>query len=170
MKLKTLKYLIGLILFISACNQAPKNTKKTINADGKELELTVPEFSEDEKAFSDKHFEVGIDAIKTLKNEDYKELETYMVTEFLPPDGFAKMDFMVNIAKYIQDKELPAKEQVKMKIGRNEYKGTDIAYKRYEFPFYIIEGRDTTGRSAILITFADAIEKNKIANLSFRDY
>lgn len=163
-------YFTTMILAFSACNQAPKKTKEMINAAGKELELTVPEFSEEEKAFSDKHFDVGINAITSLKNEDYKTLETLMVKEFLPPNGFAEMEFMVNIGKFIQDKNLPERESVLLEVGRNEYKGTNISYKRYEYPFYLLEGKDTIGRSAILVTFADDIEKNKIANLSFRDY
>jgi hypothetical protein len=33
-----------------------------------------------------------------------------------------------------------------------------------------MENADTTGRAAVVVTFSDRIEENKIANFSFRDY
>ena len=97
-------------------------------------------------------------------------LESYAVKEFLPSKGFESLDFIVTIADFIADKELPSKESVKLEVGLNNYKGKKISFKSYEFPFYIMENADTTGRAAVVVTFSDRIEENKIANFSFRDY
>ena len=97
-------------------------------------------------------------------------LESYAVKEFLPSKGFESLDFIVTIADFIADKELPSKESVKLEVGLINYKGKKISFKSYEFPFYIMENADTTGRAAVVVTFSDRIEENKIANFSFRDY
>jgi hypothetical protein len=65
---------------------------------------------------------------------------------------------------------LPSKEAVKLEVGFNSYKGKKIPFKSYAFPFCVMEKADTTGRSAVVVTFADGIEENKIANFSFKDY
>jgi hypothetical protein len=161
-------FLIAILsLLVSSCSQSPKEVKA---ADGKQMESTLPEFSDDEKKFSDEHYAIATKAITALKNKDYTTLESYAVKEFLPSEGFESLDFMVTIADFIGDKELPSKESVILEIGLNSYKGKKIPFKSYEFPFYIMEKADTTGRSAVVVTFADGIEENKIANFSFKDY
>ena len=159
-----------LSLLVSSCIQSGKETKEGNAADGKQLELTTPEFSDDEKTFSDEHYDIATKAITALKNKEYATLEIYAVKEFLPSEGFESLDFIVTIADFIGDKELPIKEAVQLEIGRNSYKGKKIPFKSYAFPFYIMEKADTTGRSAVVVTFADGIEENKIANFSFKDY
>ena len=153
-------------LAFTSCSQQAENT--TDNE--KKAPIESPELTGSDTTFSDEHYSVASNAIASLKNQDYKKLENYMVTEFLPPQGFDSLEFIVNIAEYIVDKDLPNKESVVLKVGLNSYKGKKIPFKTYDFPFYAVEGKDTVGRSAIVVTFADEIEKNKIANLSFRDY
>ncbi len=161
-------FLIAILsLLVSSCSQSPKEVNA---ADGKQMESTLPEFSDDEKKFSDEHYAIATKAITALKNKDYATLESYAVKEFLPSEGFESLDFMVSIADFIGDKELPSKESVQLKIGRNSYKGKKIPFKSYAFPFYIMEKEDTTGRSTVVVTFSDGIQENKIANFSFKDY
>ena len=161
-------FLIAILsLLVSSCSQSPKEANA---ADGKQMESILPEFSDDERKFSDEHYAIATKAITALKNKDYATLESYAVKEFLPSEGFESLDFMVTIADFIGDKELPSKESVLLEIGFNSYKGKKISFKSYEFPFYIMEKADTTGRSAVVVTFADGIEENKIANFSFKDY
>ena len=142
--------------------------KEVNNIEEKQLELTT--LSDEDKTFSDVHYVIATKAIAALKNKDYVMLESYAVKEFLPSKGFESLDFIVTIADYIADKELPSKESVKLEVGLNNYKGKKISFKSYEFPFYIMENADTTGRAAVVVTFSDRIEENKIANFSFRDY
>ena len=157
-----------LSLLISSCSQSSKETKEVNNIEEKQLELTT--LSDEDKTFSDVHYVIATKAIAALKNKDYVMLESYAVKEFLPSKGFESLDFIVTIADFIADKELPSKESVKLEVGLNNYKGKKISFKSYEFPFYIMENADTTGRAAVVVTFSDRIEENKIANFSFRDY
>ena len=157
-----------LSLLISSCSQSSKETKEVNAADEKQLELTT--LSDEDKTFSDVHYVIATEAIAALKNKDYVMLESYAVKEFLPSKGFESLDFIVTIADFIADKELPSKESVKLEVGFNSYKGKKIPFKSYAFPFYVMEKADTTGRSAVVVTFSDRIEENKIANFSFRDY
>ena len=161
-------HLVILSLLASSCSQSPNETKEVNNIDEKQLELTT--LSDDDKTFSDVHYVIATEAIAALKNKDYVMLESYAVKEFLPSKGFESLDFIVTIADFIADKELPSKESVKLEVGLNNYKGKKISFKSYEFPFYIMENADTTGRAAVVVTFSDRIEENKIANFSFRDY
>jgi len=163
-------YIAILSLLVSSCSPSPKETKEANTADVKQLELTTPEFSDDDKKWSDEHYAIATKAITALKNKEYATLESYAVKEFLPSEGLESLDFMVSIADFIGDKELPSKESVQLEIGFNSYKGKKLSFKSYEFPFYIMEKADTTGRSAVVVTFADGIEENKIANFSFKDY
>ena len=160
--------LVILSLLASSCSQSPNETKEVNNIDEKQLELTT--LSDEDKTFSDVHYVIATEAIAALKNKDYVMLESYAVKEFLPSKGFESLDFIVTIADFIADKELPSKESVKLEVGLNNYKGKKISFKSYEFPFYIMENADTTGRAAVVVTFSDRIEENKIANFSFRDY
>ena len=157
-----------LSLLISSCSQSSKETKEVNAADEKQLELTT--LSDEDKTFSDVHYVIATKAITALKNKEYATLESFAVKEFLPSKGFESLDFIVTIADFIADKELPSKESVKLEVGLNNYKGKKISFKSYEFPFYIMENADTTGRAAVVVTFSDRIEENKIANFSFRDY
>ncbi|MDC1430742.1 hypothetical protein N8223_00675 [Bacteroidia bacterium] len=161
-------HLVILSLLASSCSQSPNETKEVNNIDEKQLELTT--LSDEDKTFSDVHYVIATEAIAALKNKDYVMLESYAVKEFLPSKGFESLDFIVTIADFIADKELPSKESVKLEVGLNNYKGKKISFKSYEFPFYIMENADTTGRAAVVVTFSDRIEENKIANFSFRDY
>ena len=161
-------HLVILSLLASSCSQSPNETKEVNNIDEKQLELTT--LSDEDKTFSDVHYVIATEAIAALKNKDYVMLENYAVKEFLPSEGFESLDFMVTIADFIADKELPSKESVKLEVGLNNYKGKKISFKSYEFPFYIMANADTTGRAAVVVTFSDRIEENKIANFSFRDY
>ena len=161
-------HLVILSLLASSCSQSPNETKEVNNLDEKQLELTT--LSDEDKTFSDVHYVIATKAIAALKNKDYVMLESYAVKEFLPSKGFESLDFIVTIADFIADKELPSKESVKLEVGLNNYKGKKISFKSYEFPFYIMENADTTGRAAVVVTFSDRIEENKIANFSFRDY
>ena len=161
-------HLVILSLLASSCSQSPNETKEVNNIDEKQLELTT--LSDEDKTFSDVHYVIATEAITALKNKDYVMLESYAVKEFLPSKGFESLDFIVTIADFIADKELPSKESVKLEVGLNNYKGKKISFKSYEFPFYIMENADTTGRAAVVVTFSDRIEENKIANFSFRDY
>ena len=161
-------HLVILSLLASSCSQSPNETKEVNNIDEKQLELTT--LSDEDKTFSDVHYIIATEAIAALKNKDYVMLESYAVKEFLPSKGFESLDFIVTIADFIADKELPSKESVKLEVGLNNYKGKKISCKAYEFPFYIMENEDTTGRAAVVVTFSDRIEENKIANFSFRDY
>ncbi len=161
-------HLVILSLLASSCSQSPNETKEVNNIDEKQLELTT--LSDEDKTFSDVHYVIATKAIAALKNKDYVMLESYAVKEFLPSKGFESLDFIVTIADFIADKELPSKESVKLEVGLNNYKGKKISFKSYEFPFYIMENADTTGRAAVVVTFSDRIEENKIANFSFRDY
>ena len=161
-------HLVILSLLASSCSQSPNETKEVNNIDEKQLELTT--LSDEDKTFSDVHYVIATEAIAALKNKDYVMLENYAVKEFLPSEGFESLDFMVTIADFIADKELPSKESVKLEVGLNNYKGKKISFKSYEFPFYIMKNADTTGRSVLVVTFSDRIEENKIANFSFRDY
>lgn len=161
-------HLAILSLLASSCSQSPNETKEVNNIDEKQLELTT--LSDEDKTFSDVHYVIATEAIAALKNKDYVMLESYAVKEFLPSKGFESLDFIVTIADFIADKELPSKESVKLEVGLNNYKGKKISFKSYEFPFYIMENADTTGRAAVVVTFSDRIEENKIANFSFRDY
>tara|TARA_B110000259_G_scaffold22891_1_gene23554 strand:+ start:161 stop:667 length:507 start_codon:yes stop_codon:yes gene_type:complete len=161
-------HLVILSLLASSCSQSPNETKEVNNIDEKQLELTT--LSDEDKTFSDVHYVIATKAITALKNKDYVMLESYAVKEFLPSKGFESLDFIVTIADFIADKELPSKESVKLEVGLNNYKGKKISFKSYEFPFYIMENADTTGRAAVVVTFSDRIEENKIANFSFRDY
>ncbi|MEJ6751217.1 MAG: hypothetical protein QNL27_07750, partial [Bacteroidia bacterium] len=133
-----------LSLLISSCSQSSKETKEVNAADEKQLELTT--LSDEDKTFSDVHYVIATKAIAALKNKDYVMLESYAVKEFLPSKGFESLDFIVTIADFIADKELPSKESVKLEVGLNNYKGKKISFKSYEFPFYIMENADTTGR------------------------
>lgn len=163
------KNIILLSLVISAffsCKQVDEKSTET----EEKIEKELPALTGNDTTFSDQHYLIASEAISTLKNKDYKKLEEYMVTEFLPPQGFEKVDFIVTIADYIKDKDLPNKDAVTLRVGRNTYKDKKIPFKTYNFPFYQISDKDTIGRSAIVVTIADGIEKNKIANLSFRDY
>ncbi|MFB1013959.1 MAG: hypothetical protein QMC68_09410 [Bacteroidia bacterium] len=157
-----------LSLLISSCSQSSKETKEVNAADEKQLELTT--LSDEDKTFSDVHYVIATKAITALKNKEYATLESFAVKEFLPSKGFESLYFIVTIADFIADKELPSKESVKLEVGLNNYKGKKISFKSYEFPFYIMENADTTGRAAVVVTFSDRIEENKIANFSFRDY
>ncbi|MDC0104970.1 hypothetical protein OAJ52_03230 [Bacteroidia bacterium] len=161
-------HLVILSLLASSCSQSPNETKEVNNIEEKQLELTT--LSDEDKTFSDVHYVIATKAIAALKNKDYVMLESYAVKEFLPSKGFESLDFIVTIADFIADKELPSKESVKLEVGLNNYKGKKISFKSYEFPFYIMENADTTGRAAVVVTFSDRIEENKIANFSFRDY
>ena len=161
-------HLVILSLLASSCSQSPNETKEVNNIDEKQLELTT--LSDEDKTFSDVHYVIATEAIAALKNKDYVMLESYAVKEFLPSKGFESLDFIVTIADFIADKELPSKKSVKLEVGLNNYKGKKISFKSYEFPFYIMENADTTGRAAVVVTFSDRIEENKIANFSFRDY
>ena len=161
-------HLVILSLLASSCSQSPNETKEVNNIDEKQLELTT--LSDEDKTFSDVHYVIATEAIAALKNKDYVMLESYAVKEFLHSKGFESLDFIVTIADFIADKELPSKESVKLEVGLNNYKGKKISFKSYEFPFYIMENADTTGRAAVVVTFSDRIEENKIANFSFRDY
>jgi len=161
-------HLVILSLLASSCSQSPNETKEVNNIDEKQLELTT--LSDEDKTFSDVHYVIATEAIAALKNKDYVMLESYAVKEFLPSKGFESLDFIVTIADFIADKELPSKESVKLEVGLNNYRGKKISFKSYEFPFYIMENADTTGRAAVVVTFSDRIEENKIANFSFRDY
>lgn len=161
-------HLVILSLLASSCSQSPNETKEVNNVEEKQLELTT--LSDEDKTFSDVHYVIATEAIAALKNKDYVMLESYAVKEFLPSKGFESLDFIVTIADFIADKELPSKESVKLEVGLNNYKGKKISFKSYEFPFYIMENADTTGRAAVVVTFSDRIEENKIANFSFRDY
>ena len=161
-------HLVILSLLASSCSQSPNETKEDNNIEEKQLELTT--LSDEDKTFSDVHYVIATEAIAALKNKDYVMLESYAVKEFLPSKGFESLDFIVTIADFIADKELPSKESVKLEVGLNNYKGKKISFKSYEFPFYIMENADTTGRAAVVVTFSDRIEENKIANFSFRDY
>ncbi len=161
-------HLVILSLLASSCSQSPNETKEVNNVEEKQLELTT--LSDEDKTFSDVHYVIATKAIAALKNKDYVMLESYAVKEFLPSKGFESLDFIVTIADFIADKELPSKESVKLEVGLNNYKGKKISFKSYEFPFYIMENADTTGRAAVVVTFSDRIEENKIANFSFRDY
>ncbi|MEJ6661561.1 MAG: hypothetical protein QNL79_04430 [Bacteroidia bacterium] len=161
-------HLVILSLLASSCSQSPNETKEVNNIEEKQLELTT--LSDEDKTFSDVHYVIATEAIAALKNKDYVMLESYAVKEFLPSKGFESLDFIVTIADFIADKELPSKESVKLEVGLNNYKGKKISFKSYEFPFYIMENADTTGRAAVVVTFSDRIEENKIANFSFRDY
>jgi hypothetical protein len=163
-------HLVILSLLASSCSQSSNETKDVNAADEKQLELTTPEFSDDEKKFSNEHYAIATKAITALKNKEYATLESFAVKEFLPSEGLESLDFIVTIADFIADKELPSKEAVKLEVGFNSYKGKKIPFKSYAFPFYIMEKADTTGRSAVVVTFADGIEENKIANFSFKDY
>lgn len=127
-------------------------------------------FSEEEKQFSVTHYSTAIQAIKAIQKREFDKLETYVIEEFLPPQGFDSLKFMQNMADYLQDKDLPAAASVKMTIGTNDYMGNAIAFKTYDFPFVQLENNDTVGQTSLVITFADGIELNKIANISFRDY
>tara|TARA_B110000093_G_scaffold122000_1_gene130714 strand:+ start:53 stop:556 length:504 start_codon:yes stop_codon:yes gene_type:complete len=157
-----------LSLLISSCSQSSKETKEVNAADEKQLELTT--LSDEDKTFSDVHYVIATKAITALKNKEYATLESFAVKEFLPSKGFESLYFIVTIADFIADKELPSKESVKLEVGFNSYKGKKIPFKSYAFPFYVMEKADTTGRSAVVVTFSDRIEENKIANFSFRDY
>lgn len=161
-------HLVILSLLASSCSQSPNETKEVNNIEEKQLELTT--LSDEDKTFLDVHYVIATKAIAALKNKDYVMLESYAVKEFLPSKGFKSLDFIVTIADFIADKELPSKESVKLEVGLNNYKGKKISFKSYEFPFYIMENADTTGRAAVVVTFSDRIEENKIANFSFRDY
>ena len=161
-------HLVILSLLASSCSQSPNETKEVNNIDEKQLELTT--LSDEDKTFSDVHYVIATKAITALKNKEYATLESFAVKEFLPSKGFESLDFIVTIADFIADKELPSKESVKLEVGLNNYKGKKISFKSYEFPFYIMENADTTGRAAVVVTFSDRIEENKIANFSFRDY
>ena len=161
-------HLVILSLLASSCSQSPNETKEVNNIEEKQLELTT--LSDEDKTFSDVHYVIATEAIAALKNKDYVMLESYAVKEFLPSKGFESLDFIVTIADFIADKELPSKESVKLEVGLNNYKRKKISFKSYEFPFYIMENADTTGRAAVVVTFSDRIEENKIANFSFRDY
>jgi len=161
-------HLVILSLLASSCSQSPNETKEVNNIEEKQLELTT--LSDEDKTFSDVHYVIATEAIAALKNKDYVMLESYAVKEFLPSKGFESLDFIVTIADFIADKELPSKESVKLEVGLNNYRGKKISFKSYEFPFYIMENADTTGRAAVVVTFSDRIEENKIANFSFRDY
>jgi hypothetical protein len=161
-------HLVILSLLASSCSQSPNETKEVKNIDEKQLELTT--LSDEDKTFSDVHYVIATKAIAALKNKEYATLESFAVKEFLPSEGLESLDFMVTIADFIGDKELPSKEAVKLEVGFNSYKGKKIPFKSYAFPFYVMEKADTTGRSAVVVTFADGIEENKIANFSFKDY
>ena len=161
-------HLVILSLLASSCSQSPNETKEVNNIDEKQLELTT--LSDEDKTFSDVHYVIATKAITALKNKEYATLESFAVKEFLPSKGFESLYFIVTIADFIADKELPSKESVKLEVGLNNYKGKKISFKSYEFPFYIMENADTTGRAAVVVTFSDRIEENKIANFSFRDY
>ena len=161
-------HLVILSLLASSCSQSTNETKEGNDIEEKQLELTT--LSDEDKTFSDVHYVIATKAIAALKNKDYVMLESYAVKEFLPSKGFESLDFIVTIADFIADKELPSKESVKLEVGLNNYKGKKISFKSYEFPFYIMENADTTGRAAVVVTFSDRIEENKIANFSFRDY
>jgi len=154
--------LIFTTIAIASCKQ---KTESTSDNNQTTLVLTAAD-----STFSETHYEVATQALNTLKSKDYKTFATYTVTEFLPPNGFENVPFITTTADYIKDKEMPAKELVTLSVGLNSYKGDKIPYKMYTFPFYQIENKDTIGRSSVIITFADGIEKNRIANLSFRDY
>jgi hypothetical protein len=161
-------HLVILSLLASSCSQSPNETKEVKNIDEKQLELT--KLSDEDKTFSDVHYVIATKAIAALKNKEYATLESFAVKEFLPSEGLESLDFVVTIADFIGDKELPSKEAVKLEVGFNSYKGKKIPFKSYAFPFYVMEKADTTGRSAVVVTFADGIEENKIANFSFKDY
>jgi hypothetical protein len=157
---------VVLVIVLFACNQKPQESTEN----EKKIETVLPELTGNDTTFSDQHYEIASEAIATLKSKDYKKLESYMVTEFLPPQGFEKVDFIVSIADHIQDKGVPSKDDVRLRIGRNTYKGEKIPFKTYDFPFYEVSGKDTVAKSTVVISFADGIQKNKIANLSFKDY
>jgi hypothetical protein len=161
-------HLVILSLLASSCSQLPNETKEVKNIDEKQLELTT--LSDEDKTFSDVHYVIATKAIAALKNKEYATLESFAVKEFLPSEGLESLDFIVTIADFIADKELPSKEAVKLEVGFNSYKGKKIPFKSYAFPFCVMEKADTTGRSAVVVTFADGIEENKIANFSFKDY
>lgn len=150
---------------IISCKQEPKE-KQTDNTPIEE----ALKFSAEDSTFSEVHYEIGVSAINALKSKDYKSFADHTVTEFLPPNGFENVDFIVTTAKFIEDKKMPNRDVVTMTIGHNDYKGKEVPFKTYTFPFFQVTDGDTLGRSSVVVTFADAIEKNKIANLSFRDY
>ena len=163
-------HLVILSLLASSCSQSTNETKEGNDIEEEQLELATPTLSDEDKTFSDVHYAIATKAIAALKNKDYIMLESYAVKEFLPSEGFESLDFIVTIADFIGNKKLPSKESVKLEVGLNSYKGKKIPFKSYEFPFYIMKNEDTTGRSGLVVTFSDGIEKNKIANFSFRDY
>ena len=154
--------IVSLLIAFSACKHNPNDKDKK--------QSETPQLTAADSTFSEAHYEIATQALNTLKSKDYKTFATYTVTEFLPPNGFENVSFITTTADYIKDKEMPAKELVTFSVGLNSYKGDKIPYKMYTFPFYQIENKDTIGRSSVIITFADGIEKNRIANLSFRDY
>lgn len=166
-KIFTASILLGLIL---GCNQSENQSKKEETNVTEQLAIEVPQLSEEDKQFSYSHYAIAKDAIYLLKIGDFDNFEALVAPEFRPKDGFQNVDFMVNIANYIDDKDIAKQNQVKLEVGHNSYHDKKIPYKTYEFPFYDVVKNDTIGRSAILVTFADKIANNKIVNLSFRDY
>lgn len=155
-----------LVVLLIGCKQ-PKEDKTGIQ---EQLAIKVPEFSKEDKEFSYTHYAIAKDAIHLLKGANFDNFEALVAPEFIPKEGFENLEFMVNISDYIRDKNIAKQNEVKLEIGHNSYNGEKIPYKTYEFPFYDVVNKDTLGRSAILVTFADQIAKNKIVNLSFRDY
>jgi hypothetical protein len=110
-------HLVILSLLASSCSQSPNETKEVNNIDEKQLELTT--LSDEDKTFSDVHYVIATKAITALKNKEYATLESFAVKEFLPSKGFESLDFIVTIADFIADKELPSKESVKLEVGLN---------------------------------------------------